>query len=83
MHYVDKGYSDCGFCCIWKAMTIRLAVDPKLEGNSGLLDPCLKIHEHIAYTIAEIDSTTVKALADALCMCMLVGSEWLVGVVMW
>ena len=54
----------------------------KAAGARRLLDPHLKIHEHIAYTTAEIDSTTIKTLLDALCMCMLVGSEWLVGVVM-
>ena len=57
-------------------------VAPKLEGNSRVLGRYLKIHECTAYTIAEINPTTIKALRGALCMCVLAGSEWLVDVVM-
>ena len=60
-----------------------LAVATKLGGSSRLLDPHFKIPEHTAYTKAEMDPTTMKALLDDLCMCMLVGSQWLVGVAMW
>ena len=54
----------------------------KLKGNARLLDPHLKIHEHPAYTIAEIDPTSINDLLDAQHMCMPVRSEWLVVVVM-
>ena len=55
---------------------------PKLEGNSRLLDPHFEINEHRACAMAGTDPTNIKSLCDALCISMLVSSEWLVVVVM-